>query len=456
MTTCARSGYLVDGTSALPTDPTDVHVDGLPVVGCSHLRCHACGAIVRNALGLGVRSPDAPVDAVALYETADLATSPALQPTVPTFRLYLCRCRRWLETSQHALDEPDRDLLTDPDMPWSCDGHPRIVLPAEIDGVSVRSKAELGPLAGRALRGWTPPGARPSDTVRSVWLVRLHARLQPADATAVVDAAIATLTDADPRTRARAIAFFDRVPDEAGLTYVASLLDGDRRLVTGVVDAEAAVPGETLEQSVWRALGPLVERSPRVRDLARADARAAGKGSRALYDVLCRRDSTWLATHVEEIARAATDRGESLIASFARLPATLDVTALRDRVRLALAASTTPQEPRDQAIARAVSELAERIQREAPRTGSAAKIQQEMPSLGAGAAVELEFRGDFGARYLDLVVTTASGNVRDRVLEGTHEQVLALLRAPGTPAQLAQRSTRLAAEAGSAVDSSRG
>jgi hypothetical protein len=290
MNTCAAGGYLVSRKHPLPADPTDFHIGSLAVVGCNRLRCAACGALVRNAAGIAFHSRDDQVDLNQVYDTPDLATCPALHQSQSSFRLYVCRCHRWLEVSEHAVDEPDFDYLTDPSVPWRCDGHPLIELPREIDGVRVANQRELEEVASRAFHGSNPPGARPADA-EADWVARLHARLTPADADAVASAAAASLEDPDPRVRARVLSFYRNLKLEAGATLVVSYLEGDRRLFAGVPDQVSGIKGETLEDTAWRAVRPLVATPGRARDLARAEVLARGKGSSGLYSTLAAADS---------------------------------------------------------------------------------------------------------------------------------------------------------------------
>lgn len=145
MNRCAKSGCLVNATLPLPTDPTEVYVARLPPLGCSRLRCVQCGVAVRNAPGIAFLSRDdvTPSLLAGLYELAEMTASPLLGPTHPDYRLYLCRCRRWLEIRDHEIGNAGPDDPTSPDLPWRCDGHPEIEIPHDIHGVRVASVAEL-------------------------------------------------------------------------------------------------------------------------------------------------------------------------------------------------------------------------------------------------------------------------------------------------------------------------
>lgn len=365
MNRCARSGYLVDATSTLPSDPTDFQVEGLPVVGCTRIRCGRCGAFVRNAPGLAFRTRDdvSASELAALYALTDLASSPLLHQVRPEWRLYVCKCSRWLETSAHACAEPDPDANTDPDMPWRCEGHPSIALPHDIDGASVSSPSELRELATRGFHGVTPPRVRPADAERGDWLARLYSRLDPGgprgsaplhlrpggrsesdplhlgppDAAVVVEVALSALEDPAVRTRALALRFFYDLPIEAGRARLLALLEGDRRLFAGVPDEVTTVGvDKTLEHSMWRIVAPLVATPGRAQDLARAEA-LSGKAGLAVYDALAKYDSAWVSAHGEELVRAAPERMEEIFSSFSQFPQGVPIRALRERIRKVIA-----------------------------------------------------------------------------------------------------------------------
>ncbi len=351
MNRCPNSGYLVDATRTVPTDPTDCHVDDLAVVGCNRLRCRHCKADVRHQVRLAFRErADYPGKVLtALYETADLATSALLHDTGQPWRLYLCKCNRWLETATHACDAPDADA-TDPQMAWECSGHPHIALPHDFDGVAVATRAELRDLTVRFLHGFHPPGARAVDIPFSAWLCRLPARLAPDDAAVVVDAALEALGDPDPRARARALELFTVVPSDAARDTLIAMLGGDRDGFAGVPnDLTRWTTTKTLEETAWRVVAPLVEGGGRARELARADA-LAGRAGRVVFQALALGDSEWLALNAERIARVAPGRVEELVFGIAQLPLSMPIKALLSRARRAAEAGVDAPSMRTSAV----------------------------------------------------------------------------------------------------------
>jgi len=335
VTTCAGRGFLVDGAHVLPDDPTDLDVDGLPIIGCSRLRCGRCGQPVRSAVGLSFAT-GADVSATqltALYDTPDLATSSLLQRGPSELRLYLCRCARWLETSHHACVIENRDD-SDPDVPWRCEGHPVIALPHDIHGTAVRSPEELRALVVRGFQGAAPPRTRSVDTLRAEWIARLHARLQAKDAAVVVSGALSCLEEHEPRARACALRFFYVVPSEQGRARVLELLDGRPELFAGVPDPITTIEVDaTLEHTAWRVVAPLVAQPGTARERARSKA-LAGHANVAVYDALAQHDSGWVTSHGVEIAKAAPDRVRDLLDSFSQFPDGVPTRALREQIRM--------------------------------------------------------------------------------------------------------------------------
>jgi hypothetical protein len=336
MNHCANHGCVVEATVQFPTDPTEVHVGLPPYVACRNLRCLDCGCAVRNAPGVAfvTRADVAPHVLSEIYDLPDLANAPLLGATHPAFRLYLCRCRRWLANRSYELEHDDRDDETLPDLPWRCGGHPAIEFPHDIYGVQVMSLAKLRDLVVRGFHGFDPPNIPPAE-VRASWLTRLYFRMSSTEAGIVAQVALECLTDPDPRARYRALHFFHDIHDPRAREVVAHTLSTNRGLFSEVPDATPLhICDTTLEHTAWRLLAAAVTHGA-ARDLARADA-LAGRASRALYDALCSSDPAWVDEHAEQLARAAPDRVEDLETSFMVAPITW-FKRLRGRARGAVA-----------------------------------------------------------------------------------------------------------------------
>jgi hypothetical protein len=133
-------------------------------------------------------------------------------------------------------------------------------------------------------------------------------------ADAVARAVAANLESSEPGVRARAIQFFLHVDIPLGAQRAAALLEGDRKLFAGVPDPVTTIKADkTLEESLWRVAAPLVKTPGRVRDMARAEALAPGKGKEAVYTALAQFDPEWLSEHAEEVLRATPALGKDLI-----------------------------------------------------------------------------------------------------------------------------------------------
>src|SRR5208283_4827113 len=100
MNRCDEGGLLVSQSHWLPTEAFDYNWGRVhPYIGCSRLRCGACGEMVRSW----------PVPIIS--------------------RHYECRCNRRDEGATFALAGRDAD---DPGAfmsSWRCDGHPDLALP---------------------------------------------------------------------------------------------------------------------------------------------------------------------------------------------------------------------------------------------------------------------------------------------------------------------------------------
>lgn len=424
MNRCARSGYLVDSTSALPTDATDLAVENLPVVGCSNLVCGRCGATVRNVKGMGFRTrDDLPSDQIsALYDAPDLANAPGLAPTHADYRLYVCKCSRWLESSEHPLEEPDPDLLTDPQMPWRCAGHPTISLPHDLDGVALRTREDLKDLATRGFHGFDPPGTRPKDAVRGNWIARLRARLDGAGREIVDAVAMTSLEDPDAHVRALAVMYLYSTESEPVARRVVELLGGDRTLYAGVPDDVTPNAADTsLEESMWRALRPLIATDDRVCDLARVEA-LAGRAGRSIYSVLSKVDSDWVIVNAADLARAAGEKFDLLDRSLSQLPVGSPLAALRQRIREAAG-----QPANKEAVMRRTLSLADRIRDGVPDRGPMPALREPLPGMGKGAELEVVAAGD--ERILRLIHGT---QVRE-LKRGSTIEVVVFLESDVTP-----------------------
>jgi hypothetical protein len=385
-------------------------------------------------MGFRTREPLSLDELGALYEIADLTTAPQLSPTHPDYRLYLCRCSRWLESSAHACDEPERDAQVDPDTSWACEGHPLITLPHEVNGLLVTSPAQLRDLAQRGLHGFVPPETRPKDAERVHWLARLRVRLDDEGKATLDEEASAVLEDADAHARALAVMYVYSTSSPACTRRVLELLEGDRHLYRGVRDdVTPNMADETLEESMWRSVRKRAEADELVLETLRVES-LTGDAVGSVYAALARHDSDWFLDNAADLSRAAGANVALLERSFAQLPPGSPLDELRKLVRTRAGTSANKQ-----AVARRTTELAERARDVVPERGPFRPLRAPLP--GMGSHVELRFVGVSdteravylfieGARYrelacgstIEMVVYLESDVTPDRIRDALQER----------------------------------
>lgn len=220
---CAGGGSLVGTRWPVPEDdPGDFQVDGLGfVVGCTRLRCPECGERVRSKAGFW---PD--VAAAGrygeLFQTPDWSTLDYLvhTPDSRNARLYTCRCGFQTEWERKVLGDPEGDRVGSPALPWRCEGHPPLTLPATLDGVPL--KGDLQIVLKQGLLSTGPAGAPPTVLeVPAGWVSRLYHRVSGLPLQEEISLRIAAMVSTpDPRLRAAIVRFFLGTPTAAGLDLV--------------------------------------------------------------------------------------------------------------------------------------------------------------------------------------------------------------------------------------------
>ena len=160
---CAAAA-LVGMDEQLPSDPSVAYSGKPPVVGCNHLVCVNCGAVVRHADRCSTTTNDPPSVAALeeLYDSDDPASSALLDntPAHRDSRAYFCRCD-W-----RAVNLGGELFLDDIDQPWECGGHSASVV---LDARDIReaearkatdaliAEANLPPAGGYKIRFTTGP-----------------------------------------------------------------------------------------------------------------------------------------------------------------------------------------------------------------------------------------------------------------------------------------------------------
>jgi hypothetical protein len=278
---CISGGWLFAGDGFVPADQADFR-DGVSMVGCNRLRCANCGHPVRHRHGVECRNLQ--LRLIDLMEAQDWDKLAFLRPSAG--RLYACRCTGWLETSMHALADPDADA-GDPVLPWRCDGHPHASLPVDIDGVRFDSAGELDLLVERALSGWSPASAPPPGPwFPSAWLIRVRARLDGTRLAESMDRSVAQRVVAGlPSTMGSALRFFCAYPRTTGFESVLDFAERPGADLLG--NWSTRYDSGTVEISVLDALRARIDSAGAEPDELDCRAERAVESSLDVVQVIC-------------------------------------------------------------------------------------------------------------------------------------------------------------------------
>ncbi len=207
---CTAEGCLVGMRYPLASDPTEYELaGGAGIVGCTRIRCSICNSYVR--------------------------AEPGWNPESEAGRRYQCNCTIdprggiWVEASVKYLEHESEEYA----LPWSCDGHPLVEMPFELDGESIEQTTDFLALVTRTLAGWAPAAARPVERETPAgWALKLWGRLRSTGLeNEVARAAGECLRSNHPHLRAWALRFFDRagesLPGSERIEDVADAADED-------------------------------------------------------------------------------------------------------------------------------------------------------------------------------------------------------------------------------------
>lgn len=355
MVYCHHKGYLINARHSLPESMSAHDNAWLPTIGCSNLRCLRCGAMVRSATGIAFATKNdvALEQLAALYEMPDLLQSPLIHQTQSSWRLYLCRCDRWLEINETALEPPDPDDAAG--KPWRCAGHTLATLPYRDEGVKIANVEALREFTQHGLRNELAPPVCEVDRENIYWLLRLHSQLEPDMAMKMTEEAANNLAEKDAVVLARSLWFLFFTATSAIREQVFMLIENKSDSLLLSVPVGLTRFDKTLADLAWTVVGCLFAEEGRARDYARAQA-MVGHMSKAMLDPLAIYDSDWLLQHLEDIALSSPAKAGLLIDCLVHLPDEKMSTHHTIRIREALIAKDVQLEPMT-AAARALAKV---------------------------------------------------------------------------------------------------
>jgi hypothetical protein len=307
---CKAGGYCVSESEWLPAEPFDYDwVRRAPFVGCNRLRCGSCGAEVRSAVNFALPS----MGPAEVYELLGEGDTTRFQPQ-PFGRIYACRCYM-IEAVAVIRSQPLDDM--EPSVPWSCDGHPWLQLPAELEGVRIAEDSDWSTVARQALDH--PVVLHPE--LRShpgFWLQRLYHLLLGRPAAELISRAAGDLAlDPEPRVRLGAISFFLLGWDQPGAERLAPALREHPELFVDIV-----VPGFTVSLERW-ILSVLEWRvrsgDPEALEVMRAALfrTFSPLGVEEYFHMMARVDQQWFLEHADQLFAAQPGLWRDLLAALA-------------------------------------------------------------------------------------------------------------------------------------------
>ena len=234
---CADKGLIVSGDTRLAFDLCEFQDDAtVAPVGCGRLRCATCGEWVRSGPpGLTIKV-GASIDSAVLYAAPNWADLAVFEHRTPGLRngsrvrFYACKCCRWESDYEYVLGN-ERDSPNDPDLPWSCAGHPSPVLPVVLGGLTITGETDWEVIVGKILGGKCPRALELPQRFGdgpSIWLGWLFVYLRGLPAADDLSFAIAKrCDDNDPTVVGRVLFFFKRFSEAKGVELLVALSEAD-------------------------------------------------------------------------------------------------------------------------------------------------------------------------------------------------------------------------------------
>ncbi len=266
---CAQSGLLVDGETRVLTDPSEYYHPAVGVaVGCGRLRCESCKAWVRSGPpGLGLKA-NTRVDLRALHAAPDWSALAFVEEPYRLFgrmRLHACTCTHWAAESVQPIDN-DRELDSDPDVPWACAGHPAPELPLSLNDLVIDAGTNWTQLVDQILRGSCPRALERAEALGAepgLWLAWLYVYLRGLPVADQLSLAIADrLEDSEPQVAGRVLYFFVHFPRARGIEKVVANVEADiHRVALGY-----PIPESPPALTRWAVLQTRLANAPDQRD----------------------------------------------------------------------------------------------------------------------------------------------------------------------------------------------
>lgn len=215
---CVHSGYVVGAEIPVGEHPAEFFFPPLRNLGCSNLRCTACGEQVRQVEGRLPKSGATPAAIHALKSLKGKSDLLKKESKPVVSRFYTCTCVYWAESNERPMVDPDPDP-GDRVFPWRCNGHPTAQLPLTLDGVTIEAdpdwdavvRAHIGELGRR--------DSGDQSLLTRIYLMFTGSTDQPEIARAVAG----LLEDPSAELRGRALSFFGLFGNAVGAERVAEV-----------------------------------------------------------------------------------------------------------------------------------------------------------------------------------------------------------------------------------------
>jgi hypothetical protein len=168
-------------------------------------------------------------DLAALY-----STPPEKWPSLPfvttrfsAWRTYACKCHTWQESSAHLLVN-DRESPGDPNVPWTCGGHPPPVLPVTLENTTITETTDWAATVERILHGARPRALQRDDEGPWLLLIWLYAYLRGLPVASKLSTAVANrVDDRDDRVVGAVLFLFRQFPAANGIERVLARAESD-------------------------------------------------------------------------------------------------------------------------------------------------------------------------------------------------------------------------------------